>query len=112
RRLFLGGSAATLGYFLTADAFSAARAGSSLETIRFVGVGVGGKGQSDIMNAAKVGPVVALCDIDDNRLNDTLNAKERKGGEAILLPMKPKHYQDYRKMFDEMEKEFDAATVS
>lgn len=112
RRLFIGGSAAALGYFLTADALSAARAGSSLETIRFVGVGVGGKGQSDILNAAHVGPVVALCDVDESRSNDTLHARERKGGEQPLLAMKPKIYQDYRKMFDEMEKEFDAVTVS
>jgi predicted dehydrogenase len=112
RRVFLGGSAATLGYFFTADAFSAARAGQALETIRFAGVGVGGKGESDIRNAARCGLVVALCDIDADKMNGTLNRKDKKSKEPALSESNPKLFSDFRKMFDEIGKEFDAVTVS
>ena len=45
RRLFLGGSAAALGYFFTADALSAVRAADSPSSkLRVAGIGVGGKG--------------------------------------------------------------------
>jgi predicted dehydrogenase len=112
RRLFLGGSAAALGYFFTADARTAARAGGALETIRFAGIGVGGKGESDILNAARVGPVVALCDIDEGKMNGTLHRKDKKGQQPPLSESNPKLYSDFRKMFDEIGKEFDAVTVS
>src|SRR5215831_16104164 len=69
RRLFLQGSAASLGYFFSASALSAARAADKPnDTIRFAGIGVGGKGDSDISQAGKLGIVVALCDIDDKTL--------------------------------------------
>ncbi len=102
RRLFLGGSAATLGYFFTADALSAARAADTpSEKIRFAGIGVGGKGSSDISQAGKLGPVVAICDIDEKHL--AAKAKE--------FPT-AKQFFDFRKMLDEMGKEIDAVTVS
>src|SRR5262245_3305756 len=102
RRGFLQGSAATLGYFLTADAVSAQRAAKAPNgTIHFAGVGVGGKGSSDIDQAGTLGEVVALCDIDEN----TLNKKAERFGSA-------KKYFDYRKMFDELGKQIDAVTVS
>jgi predicted dehydrogenase len=65
------------------------------------GIGVGGKGSSDIEQAGTLMEVVALCDIDDNRLNKR----------AETWP-KAKKYHDYRKLFDEMTKEIDAVTVS
>jgi predicted dehydrogenase len=102
RRSFLGTSAAALGYFLTADAVSAARAADSPNgKIAIAGIGVGGKGSSDIDQAGNVGNVVAICDIDEN----TLNSKSKKFTTA-------KQYFDYRKLFDEMEKQFDAVVVS
>src|SRR5262245_2190153 len=115
RRAFLGGSAAALGYFFTADALSATRAAETpSETIRFAGIGVGGKGQSDILNAARVGHVVALCDIDEKKMNDTLNYRDKKSKDPqpALADSKPKIYSDFRKMFDEIGKEIDAVTVS
>src|SRR5262249_4908984 len=99
RRLFLGGSAATLGYFFTADSFSAARAADTpSEKVRFAGIGVGGKGQSDITQAARVGQVVALCDIDEGKMLETLNRKDKKGKEPPLSESKPRLYSDFRKM--------------
>jgi predicted dehydrogenase len=101
RRLFLGGSAAALGYFFTADAYSALRAADTpSEKIRFAGIGCGGKGGGDIDQAARLMDCVALVDCDRN----TLGKKAEKFPHA-------KTYTDFRKLFDEMAKEFDAVTV-
>jgi len=102
RRRFLQFSAASLGYWFTAPALSAQRASKSPNgTIHFVGIGVGGKGDSDINDAGSHGEVVAICDIDERRLN--------KKGEKFASAKK---YFDFRKMFDEMAREIDAVTVS
>lgn len=103
RRLFLGGSAATLGYFFTADAWSAVRAADTPNSkIRVAGIGVGGKGGSDIAGAAKVMDVVALCDCDRNTLGAAAN--KFKGTFTTT---------DMRKLFDDaVTKTFDAITVS
>ena len=101
RRRFLGGSAATLGYFFTADALSAVRAADTpSEKLRVAGIGVGGKGGSDIEQAGKLMQVVAVCDCDRNTL-----------GKAAQRYQGAKTYTDMRKLFDEMAKEFDAVTV-
>lgn len=104
RRLFLGGSAAALGYFFTADALSAARAADNPSgKLRFAGIGIGGKGSSDIDHAGNLGEVVAICDIDEG--------ERGLAGKAKKFP-RAKQYFDFRKMLDEMEKEIDAVTVS
>jgi len=71
------------------------------EKLNIACIGVGGKGSSDVDGAAKVGNIVALCDIDDHPLDS--KAKSHP---------KAKKYHDYRKMFDEMGKSIDAVTVS
>ncbi len=71
------------------------------EKLSIAGIGVGGKGQSDITQAGRVGNVVAICDIDDNTL----------GKMAGNFP-NAKKYNDFRKMFDELGKSIDAVTVS
>jgi predicted dehydrogenase len=104
RRGFLGTSAglAGLGYFFTAPALSAARMGRKPnETLQFAGIGVGGKGDSDIDQAANLGEIIALCDIDDNNL----------GKKADKWPS-AKKFHDYRKLLDEVGKSVDAVTVS
>lgn len=110
RRRFLQTSAAA-GYFYTATAVSAARAADGPNSkIRFAGIGVGGKGSSDISHARNLGEVVALCDVDENHLNAKANEKDKQTGEQRFLSAKK--YFDFRKMFDEMGKEIDAVTVS
>src|SRR5204863_2803229 len=103
RRNFLKLSAAAgAGYWLSASAISATRAADTpSEKVRSAGVGVGGKGSSDIDHAGGIGTVAAICDIDENHLN----GKAGRFSDA-------KKYIDYRKMFDEMAKEIDAVTVS
>ena len=103
RRNFLKASAAAgAGYWLTANAVSATRAADKPNgKIHFAGIGVGGKGSSDIDQAGGLGEVVALCDVDDNQANN----KAKKFSEAKI-------FSDFRKMFDNMGKQIDAVTVS
>jgi len=102
RRTFLGAGAAGLGYFFTATAASAQRTGRKPnETLQVAGIGVGGKGGSDIDQAGKLGEVVALCDIDEG----TLKGKAEKFSSA-------RKFYDFRKMYDEMARHIDAVTVS
>src|SRR5437016_10490456 len=67
--------------------------GQANEKVNFACIGVGGKGDSDSADAARLGNIVAICDVDDNTL-------------AIALKKYPsaKPYTDYRKMLDEMGK--------
>jgi predicted dehydrogenase len=74
---------------------------SPLERLRVAGVGVGGKGSSDIDHASDLCDVVAICDIDDK----TLNAKASKFPTA-------RKFNDFREMLHTMEKDIDAVTVS
>ena len=102
RRNFLGAGAVGLGYFYTASAVSAARVGRKPnETLQFAGIGVGGKGSSDIDQASNLGEVIALCDVDDGPLED----KAKKWTSA-------KKFHDFRKMYDKIGKHIDAVTVS
>lgn len=71
------------------------------QTVNFACIGVGGKGRSDMEDAARIGNIVAICDIDDNTLNEA-------GG---IFP-NAKKYNDFRKMLNEMGKDIDAVTVS
>jgi predicted dehydrogenase len=87
--------------FWVAGGLSRTFSRSPNEKLNIAGIGVGGKGHSDIEQAGKLGNVVAICDIDDKvleaRAKDFPNAKK---------------YNDFRKMFDEMGKSIDAVTVS
>src|SRR5262245_7706665 len=100
RRLFLQGTAAAgLGYWFTAAARSADKVADASNKVRIAGIG--GKGDSDIKQAGQVGDVVALCDIDENNLDNM----------AKNFPSAKKFF-DFRKMLEEMEKDIDAVTVS
>jgi len=103
RRQALAASAASLGYLYTGPALSAARIEGANEKLRVAGIGVGGKGSSDIDDAAAFMDVAALCDVD----SDYLGAKAKKWPEA-------KTFSDFRKLFDNASllKNIDAFTVS
>ena len=97
RRKFIGASAVsafTLTY-LPSHVFGAN------ERLRIAGVGVGGKGSSDIDHAGQFGDVVALCDADSRHLD----AKATKFNTA-------KKFSDFRQMFEQMGKGIDAVTIS
>src|SRR4051794_31486799 len=106
RRRFLQASAAgSLGYFFTAPSFSAGRAFGANEKLAFAGIGVGGKGSSDISHAGGLGDVIALCDVD--------STQKHLGWAAEKWPQ-AKKFSDYRKLFDDKDvmKAVDAFTVS
>jgi len=103
RRQFLQTTAATGIGFWVAGGLQAEESKSPNERIRMACVGVAGKGSSDSSDAAKHGDIVAICDIDDEKL-DGASKKEGFG--------KAKKYNDFRKMFDELGGGIDAVTVS
>jgi len=67
------------------------------------GIGVGGKGQSDLAKVYESGQaeIAFLCDVDDTRASSSVKA----------FP-KAKYYKDYREMLDKEHKHFDAVTIS
>ena len=103
RRQALAASTASLGYLYTSPAFSAERIADANERLRVAGIGVGGKGSSDINDAGGLMEVVGLCDVD----SDYLGEKAKKWPKA-------KTFSDFRKLFDDSSllKNIDAVTVS
>lgn len=102
--LFAGATVLTAPYFLR---------GQNLNSkINIACIGVGGKGDSDSSSAyAHGGNIVALCDVDGNRLkgkHKQLQDRATKDNRTFDA----KQYSDFRKMYDEMEKSIDAVTVS
>src|SRR3954451_3490602 len=73
------------------------------DKLNIAGVGIGGKGNSDITNAYNKGEnnVVALCDVDWVYAKDPAQRFSNA-----------KRYNDYRKMLDEMKNSIDALTIS
>ncbi|MCC6487010.1 MAG: Gfo/Idh/MocA family oxidoreductase, partial [Candidatus Hydrogenedentes bacterium] len=103
RRMFLAGSAAAVaaGCASTGKAPGKLSSRSPNEKLNVAGIGVGGKGASDVDGASKHANIVALCDVD---LDQGRASFER-------MPDVPR-FQDYRKMLDKMGKDIDACTVS
>lgn len=82
------------------------------DRINIACIGCGGKGDSDTNSAySHGGNIVALCDVDGERLNQKDKylkdraAKENRTYDAKL-------FSDYRKLYDEVGKSIDAVTVS
>lgn len=105
RRTFLKASAAAgVGYWV-AGGVSARPSRSALEEIRFGCIGVGGKGESDSGDAGRSDgcKVVAICDIDEERLNKKAGEQGFDGAAKFF---------DFRQMLDKMGDNIDAVTVS
>lgn len=73
----------------------------SLEKLAIAAIGVGGKGSSDCDQAASLGQLVAICDIDEKRLNQ----------KADKFPQAAKFF-DFRELLDKLGKKVDAVVVS
>ena len=71
------------------------------DKVRFACIGVGGMGDSDSNDAGRLGQVVAICDVDDDKLQKA----------AQRFPDAKKFY-DFRDLFEEMSGQIDAVTVS
>jgi predicted dehydrogenase len=73
------------------------------DTLYIAGIGVGGKGKSDLTSIAmnKKAKIAFLCDVDDRMAVDS----KKNFPDA-------KYYKDFRVMLDKERKNFDAVTVS
>ena len=104
RRNFLKGTAAAgAGYWVLGRQTIAQELASKSpnEKVNFASIGIGGKGDSDSDHVGKNGNLVAICDVDTERLGK--KNEKYKGAKA---------FTDFREMFDKMHKEFDAVTIS
>ena len=73
------------------------------DMLSVAGIGVGGKGESDIAMFAKSGKanIAYLCDVDDRRAANSVKAFPQA-----------KYYKDFREMLDKEGKSIDAVSVS
>ncbi|HMO15319.1 MAG TPA: Gfo/Idh/MocA family oxidoreductase [Pirellulaceae bacterium] len=102
RRDFLKSTAALgAGYWVAGGVAPRPTYRSKLDRVRFACIGVGGKGSSDLTDAARLGDVLGICDIDGSYLDQ---AAGKVAG--------AKKYFDYRQMLDELADSIDAVTVS
>jgi len=70
--------------------------------LNIAGIGVGGQGRSDLNAFAALGQnIVALCDVD-----------RKRAGDVYQKHPSARSYQDFRRMFDEMERQIDAVLVA
>jgi predicted dehydrogenase len=99
RRDFLQTSAAVSAGIWTAST-SNTRAQSPNEKLNLALIGVGGRGGDNLKAVARQN-IVALCDVDDKR-----------AGKAFENFPNAKKYADFRKMFDDLEKQIDAVVIS
>ena len=101
RRSFIGGiSTASLAFSIVPrHVLGGVGYKAPSDTVNIAGIGVGGKGYWDITGCASEN-IVALCDID-----------EKRGNESFERFPNAKRYKDFRRMLEEMP-EIDAVTVS
>ncbi len=99
RRVFLKGCAAVTAGFAAPHYV---RAGASPnEKLNLVFVGAGGRGASLIASFGREANLLAFCDVDETYAANSYKAH----------PQVPR-YTDYRKMFDELERQIDAVVVA
>lgn len=105
RRDFLKTSAAALAGFYIVPRHVVGGTGyvAPSDKLRIAGIGVGGKGYSDIKSFYDSGnaDIVALCDVDDNRAS-----------RSVKDYPKAKYYRDYREMLEKEHQNIDAVSVS
>ncbi|MHB8897853.1 MAG: Gfo/Idh/MocA family protein [Thermoguttaceae bacterium] len=101
RRHFLKAAGVTAAGFWVAGGVSSRAQESPNERLAMASIGTEGKGHSDSDDAAKHGDMVAICEVDKNRL-----------AEGLKRFPKAKGFTDFRQMLDEMGKSIDAVTVS
>ena len=102
RRQFLQGTAAAAAFTIVPRQVLA-QAGTTApsDKLNIASIGISGMGGGDVRSVAPGNNLVALCDAD-----------WKHGAKTFEDFPKAKKYKDFRKMFDEMEKDIDAVTVS
>ena len=97
RDLMKTGAVVGAGYWLATEVRESKAAN---EKLNVACIGIGGRGGANV-NGVRSQNIVALCDVDD----------QRAGKQYERFPNAKKFY-DHREMFDAMEKQIDAVTVS
>lgn len=100
RREFIKSSAAATAGFLVVSRLGNIRALAANEKLNIAVIGCGGRGAEDLKEVATEDNIVALCDVD-----------EKHAAGSFKRHPDAKKYRDFRKMFDEIEKEIDAVVV-
>lgn len=105
RRAFLKTSATALAGFYIVPRHVLGGPGykAPSDKLMIAGIGVGGKGYSDIKSFFESGnaEIVALCDVDDERAS-----------RSVADYPKAKYFRDYREMLEKEHKNIDAVSVS
>src|SRR3954470_3979274 len=97
RRSFLSKSVTTGAGLLILKNSKLAFGSEANSKLNIAGIGVGGQGRGSLDQFSNMGNnLVALCDVD-----------EKRAGNIYSKHPGAKRYQDFRKMFDEMEKGID-----
>lgn len=102
RRQFLQTTALSGVGFWIASRSAAEESKSPNERIAIAAIGLGDQGNKDTRELNKLGDIVAICEVDETRLN---TAGDKRFPKA-------KRYSDFRKMLDEMGKSVDAVTIA
>ncbi len=111
RRAFMGKTAAAAAGMMVVPRHVLGGKGykAPSDTLNIAGVGVWGKGSSDIMSCSGEN-IVALCDVDDTMMANFLGREGTPPEKKALFEKAPK-FRDFRQMLDKV-KDIDAITVS
>lgn len=82
---------------------SFARERSANEQVQYACIGAGGKGKEDSSQLAKLGEVIALCDVDANTLEKAAKNPAFK---------KSQTFRDYRELLDKLGDKLDGVSIS
>ncbi len=113
RRTFMNTTAAATAAMtiLPGKSFAESRKISANDKLNIAAIGAGGKGASDITDAATEN-IVAICDVDDDKYIDLFKHARENRPEAVPMLEKAKRYKDFRIMLQENMKNIDAVIVS
>ena len=108
RRRFLAQSAAFAGLALTGPNLLLHGQNAASKRLNIAMIGAAGKGRSDRSNVAKDHNIVALVDVDSDRLAIGMKSAKETNPDGKTA----QGFKDFRKMFDTMAKDIDAVIVS
>ena len=109
RRVFLRNTAlGSLGLIILNNSRLACSYGAN-EKLNVALIGVGGRGRWFLDTIPRMESVVALCDVDNRKLTEDVEAAESY---EYLTKTKPKKYRDFRRMLDEMGNQINAVIVA
>lgn len=114
RRRFLGSSTAALAgsAFGVPNILLRGQDGAG-KRLNLVQIGANGKGLSDTQGVTLNHNIIAMVDVDSKRLEEAAKKNEKYNLDACKpAPAAPKLYKDFRKMFDEINKDIDGVIIA